>query len=376
MILEQTATFEPQDDADDQPPLPRQRRLAPRYDRDPETPRLPPDAWQVELTAHDVLGSIGAHHREVISLLGRARSAVAIATATLTSDGVDGLSEALVDTCRRGARVDVLWGRDEGKGLERLKRLQYDASLGKAIGFNQSPAPTAMSVVVADVEGGTGGAAVVGSGPLARDSARSGDVTLAIRLRHPGLASAVCLAIAGAWQVAEGERLASGPDRVQRLAADLSAYDEGAEERGAVRARVILDRDHESLLSHGLAAAQRRVVLATATPTSIGPMRLMALLSSERSQDFRAAVVLGSTGADPGVARQLRTLLGAVGGQTVERPGHSRAAVIDDLAVVGSFDPLGTESYSGSRGVRHLSVELEGLETADTVERVLGVAGS
>lgn len=351
------------------PPLPRQRRPIDSLSDDTETPRLPAEDHPVDLNPDDVLADSTALWDALIDALRVARSTVLVAVPTLTNAGVDRSADDLVAACGRGVRVELLWGRDAGGALARLKKLSYDYKLAGAIDFNQQPAPTAMSVVIAD--DGDGVMALIASSSALVDATDVNSATLAVRVRDAGIASALCLAAAGAWRAADGERLASGPDRLQRLAGELSAVRPPSQSTSGVRARVVLDRDHDVMVAHVLREARRRLVLVSAHPTTVAPTRLVELLSHPREPPFEMVVVVGAVTENEAVANQISGVLAAVKGRTYIRRGSSRGLVADDVVVVGSYDPLATEPYDASRGLRHVSIQLSGGEAANTVADLL-----
>jgi len=226
-----------------------------------------------------------------------------------------------------------------------------------------------MSLVVAD--DGAGVTALVASGGAIDEVVDGRSQTLAVLVHEPGIASAFCLAAAGAWRAAEGERLASAPDRLDRVAGVLSAHQPAETSSTGLRARVVLDRDHDVLLAQMLRSAQDRLVLASAQPSAVAPPRLVELLSRPREKRLVVSLVVGADPVDVALANQLSGLLTAVGGQMRKAPGVARGFVADDRAVVGSFDPLATEPYDASRGIRHVSIDLHGRQAADTLAVLL-----
>jgi hypothetical protein len=346
-------------------PLPRQRRPAQVTAEDVDTPRLPVEDWAVDVTPDDLLTDAPGVHGWLAAALGRASDWMLVAVPSLTCSGVERAADDLVAACQRGVRVELLWGRDADGGLARLKKLRYDHKLDGMLDFNNQSAPSAMGLVVAD--DGAGVTALVASSGAMDDTVDGGSRTLGVLMREPGIASALCLAAAGAWRAAEGERLASAPDRLARVAGVLSAQQAAETSTTGMRARVVLDRDHDVLLGQMLRSAQDRLVLASAQPSGVAPRRLVELLSHPREQCLAVSLVVGADPVDTALANQLSGLLTAVGGHMRKSPGVARGLVADDCAVVGSFDPLATEPYDASRGIRHLSVALHGREAADAL---------
>lgn len=347
-------------------PLRPQRRRPTSTSDDPEIPRLPADHWAVELDAVDLITDVGSARDAVASALRMAKTTALIATPAISAPGLETLADDVSAACRRGVRVDVLWGTDLDGGLDRLKKLQYDEQLGATLDFNREPAPTAMSAVVAD-DGGSAVAIVGPVGPLDTVAA-DGDATMAVLIRTPGAAAAICMAAAGAWGIPTGERLASGPDRLHRLSAELASRELGHDApRGADQVRLILDREHDVLLGQVLRTASRRLVIVSRQPTAVAPSRLVELLSHPRSEPFDVSVVVGAASTDAAITNQLQGILAALGTELCLRPGNARALVADDRAVIGSFDPLATESYDAARGLRHVSLEFFGAAAADAI---------
>ena len=346
------------------PPLPRQRRRFEPELSDSEALRLPPDRWTVAFDAtHLVVDAVAAKHR-LDEAFTSARTSLVVATPVISSEKVEAIADGITGACQRGVKVDILWGDDRDGGVDRLKKLRYDANLSACLDFNRQSAPTAMSAVVWD--DGDAASSIIGFGFGAEAWTRA-DGIFAVEVLDAGLAAAVVRAAAGAWRATSGERLSSGPDRLARLAADLSALEQREGAVGGVEARIVLDRDHDIALLDALRQANRQLILVSRRPGAVAASRLVELLTRPREQSFELGLVIGGPADDSGVEHQVEGVLRAVEGTLTRRPGVGCGFVADDRVTVGSHDPLGSEAYETTRGMRHLSVELHGLEAANIV---------
>ena len=342
---------------EDQPklrPQPRQQRTE---EDETDGPTLEPDQWSIRVGDSDVVAST-ADLRAATSdaLADPANHSVLIAVAAVDEQGVDAVGDDIAAALRRGAQVDVLWGRDAGGGLDRLKKLRYDVRDAGALDFNYAACPTGIEATVA--AGEEHAHILVGGGGRLSAAAEEG-WTIAVRVDHPVIISAILLAAVGAWRAGPDERLAAAPDRLARLAADLAARTPVAAEAPNAIVRVVLDRDHEIFIADALRNATRAVTLVSARPTEAAPARLLGLLSAHHDEHFLPRALIGQQ-PPLDLANQLTALIAAEGGGVEVRPGSGSALLADETALVGSYDPLGTQSYGTGRGVRHVSLSLTG----------------
>ena len=351
-------------------PLPQRRRPVHESEEASDS-QLPPEAPVIDVSATDVLADEAEWQARVRGILDGCRGTVLVATPEIDPASVALSADELTSACDRGVHISIVWGRDAGGGLEALKKLRFDTGNFTRLDFNQVACPTA-AMLVAAIDDDEAVAMIGGVGYLSR-VIPDGLATLALVLHDASIISAACTAVSGAWRAAADESFATGPDHINRIAAQLEAraVEHPASSASGVPARLVLDRDHELVLSAALVGAAQRITLLSSNPSAVAPTRIVALMSTTRGSDFELCAMLGSEPSDPAVANQLRALIRAQGGTLTIRPGSGCALLTDDVAVIGSFDPLGTEPYDTSRGVRHLSLEVRSKSIVDVIQREL-----
>jgi phosphatidylserine/phosphatidylglycerophosphate/cardiolipin synthase-like enzyme len=318
-----------------------------------------------------------------------------LASAFVGSRRVESLASAIEAALKRSVNVDLLWGyaaTDDGTGsapLARLKKLAYDAQQRGAPGklrFNAAPSSSHAKLLIWD--GAAGYEACVGSfnwlsaqpaaKPCPTGAIAPGNVS--IRVAHPVLVARLARCAAVLWHGAQSEALASTGDRWRRVATDLDrvaasgATEQHGDSHSNCRARIVLDREHESTLREFISSSRERL-LVVSHRLGLGAEPRLVTGPVEHAPGYRALVLYGSTDIDAsalarvqGRTQNLGATLGHVAGL------HAKVIVSDSRAVISSYNFLSADPFGNAARSRELGVIIDGAAPAHWIASRFGLS--
>jgi hypothetical protein len=350
-----------------------------------DAPKRPTGEFFISIAPQDFLyGS--AHSEYARSALARARSTVLIASAFLRAESVRSLEAELLAALSRGVRVDFLWGylpadnSDQKEALDWLHKLAYvgkQNSLPGRIWFNAAPSDSHMKVLIFDTdqgmyEGCVGSFNWLSSTKAGEQAGTAGDtIEVSLRLHDPSLLASLVRCVAGVCARLPTERVSSTSDRWMTIASDLEkrgldAQDLPMRERDVnAKARIILDREHETLLREWSRSAQTQLLIMSHQLGIIANTRLAALASDGRTPGFECLVAYGYTEVSHEDVESIASRVRAAHGQLLHLPNLHAKLIADDRSLcVTSYNFLSADPFGKSTGSRELGIVIEGAPAA------------
>ena len=305
-----------------------------REDRGIEIPRLPPKVWQSTVNNDDFHFTAEDHETLLDTVFMEARSSILITSAFANSMRLESLRDRIEAALSRGVNIDLIWGyttsntRKQDSLLDWLGKAAYRAQRNGqgVLRFNREASNSHGKILLWD--GPVRVAACVGSynwlSTLVVEAKSSLRRNVTLRVSEPAIVAAIARCAAGYWSAVESEVLSSTADRWRRIAADLEMGASCEDVRVTnSRVRLVLDREHESLVQHWTKTAQSRLFVAS---HKLGAVSRIRLVNSDaaRPGDFDFKVMYGETGESP---RRLEDVAGLVlenGGVLKCVPGFHR----------------------------------------------------
>ena len=356
-----------------------QRMRSPRGDRKEsgiETPRLPPEVWQSTVNNDDFHFTTEDHERLLDTVFSEARSSILITSAFANPRRLESLRDRIEAALRRGVNIDLIWGytasdtRQQDSLLDWLGKAAYSAQRNGqgVLRFNREASNSHGKILLWD--GPVGVAACVGSynwlSTLVVQAGSSLRRNVTLRVSEPAVVAAIARCAAGYWSAVESEVLSSTADRWRRIAADLemgASYEDVRVTNS--RVRLVLDREHESLLQHWTRTAQSRLFVASHKLGAVSRIRLVNS-DAERPGDFDFKVVYGETGESPRWLEEVGGLVLENGGVLKCVPGfHGKALIWDACACVTSYNFLSADPFGTSTSAREIGLVIEGEQSVD-----------
>jgi hypothetical protein len=352
------------------------RDRMPLGEGDPEAPRSALPGWPATVSEDDFYFTAHEHERLIAAALEEARNSIFVASAFASAGKLEFLSPKIEGALGRGVNVDLLWGyasdgtEDTQALVAGLRKLAYGAKRdGKGIlRFNQVPSGSHGKLLLWD--GTVGFTACVGSynwlSALIGQAETSPLSNVTIRTSEPAVVSALARCAAAFWHGVESELTSSTGDRWRRIAAELDKAASLADPSPAnARVRLILDREHEALLSEWMGAAQVRLLVASHKLGVVSEIRLMNA-DVRRPSHFVFDVFYGDSGEDEDRVARITDFVRESGGLLKHVPDLHAKVVISDLSVcVTSYNFLSADPFGTAKNARELGLVIDGGEPAD-----------
>lgn len=208
--------------------------------------------------------------------------------------------------------------------------------------------------------------------PMAVAEGDHGPINASIRVSNTGIVAALCRCGAALWTGAESEALSSTGDRWRRAASELerqfaTTAAPSNELSGEPRVRLVIDRDHESLLREWILTAQRRVLIASHQLGLIADNRL-STAQARRAGHIQYGVFYGTTKMETAAIEKLEAQVRSVGGTMTQIKGlHAKVLVSDISTCISSYNYLSADPFGTASRARELGVVIEGAEVSDWV---------
>lgn len=356
------------------------RTIVVSYNGPAETPieALPTHACRIE-PEDIVIG--GAAHRDCLGdLLARAHRRLILHSTFLDLERFEALVGPIRDACRRGVRVDILWGDNDDIDVEDKPRktalvvpkiadlVRDDPELRGNVRFQMNTTGSHAKVVLLDTEY-DGWMAVVGSCNWL--SSPFNAVELSVILRDAHAVADVCRIV----QLMTGRR-GVADDLAHELAITASDLRREPERGGPDRVTLVVGTAHEGLMRRAAGTAKRRLTVgchrlgSTARPGAI----LQGEAAAERAVDV---AVLYTFPAGPLKKRHARVLVeeAAANGVRLAPVGkihlHGKFLVWDDDDVVVTSLNWTSSAVDHDAPWNDVGVHISSLGLADSVHRRL-----
>ena len=347
-----------------------------------ETLRGSPLLWPSTVSKDDFCFTANEHEELATAAFGEAKNSIFIASAFAKLERLELLRESINAALERGVNIDILWGNTaEGMQGQRalvgwLSKVAYDARRDGwgMLRFNKEPSGCHGKIMLWD--GSDGFSACVGSynwlAALVDQTECSLPPDVTVRISEPAIVAALARCAAGFWSAVETEVLSSTADRWRRIAADLemtASFEETPVTNAKVR--LILDREHETLLHYWISMAHSRFLIASHKLGPVSDDRLVNL-NVERPACFDFNVVYGQANED-------ETWLASFGSLVREKKGllkhvpnfHGKALISDTSACITSYNFLSADPLGASKNAREIGLVIEGQRLADWLWREL-----
>ena len=346
----------------------------PRRYADTTLPTPPQSRWHpVDFSSDDLLTTPDAHAGLLIQALHDAQSAVHVASA-FCNPAVLGAAtrEALLGAVRRGVRVGLLWGYEEGDAARAAVKwlMELRAEVGEAgrnLLFNESASGSHAKFLFHDSAGQATlylGSYNWLSSPPSADADSPANVTL--RIRDHGLLAEILRTFAALWRNVPRLPWSPAAEHLQQIAAGLaerlvSAPPKVELEPSAARARLIRDQEHEALLWEMLHGARERCWVASHKLGAKAPIRLQPLAGPAAPEGRRTVIHYDLALLEEPRLRDLAKALGARGAHLARWPRlHAKCAVADQAALITSYNPLSADPFNNARDAREVGLLVEG----------------
>jgi len=334
-------------------------------------------SWSLELTRQDLVVGSDAHQEEIKRCLRESTSYVALVSSFVSGSAVKALMPFLNEALARGVLIDVIWGelpdslheKDHSVGFELLKKLELETARSGTQGkfsLARQPADTHAKILLYDTHEGV--QACLGSFNWLAAMPGPDRLDVSLRVRNAAPVARLCHLIAD--YSLRDERLSSGSGAVKlrNLAASMWATCSTEEESTAassrsVKARLIIDRQHDFLLRQAVHSASSRIIVAShrmgpQTLKQLLPLLVRALDEQKTSIELR----YGVADSDSKTVHSLSESLHKHGGNVVRDPHlHSKYVVVDDeLAMISSYNWLCENTFTRRRYGVEIGVCLTG----------------
>lgn len=353
-------------------------------ERKKETAETPLGIYSTTIKSDDLLLTHCAHVQQLQKALAEAKSTILIASAFINIDHLSNVRNWVLEALGRGVYVDLLWGyrpsdQSEKKIKEWLNKLQKEAKKARSekLRFNEVPTNSHAKLLIYDTDKGY--QAYVGSynwlskpTEIGTDADVLGsDVT--VGFRYQGLVADLCRSVASLWHPSQRNRLSSdAPNYWQRIATALE--DEVAQDSTneipqktdlpASKVRIIHAIEHEGLMRKFLRNTQRRclVVSHQIDPgREVAGFRLIEPLQ-KRSNEFQITpiVLYGNSERLRDGETVFRQQVEEINGVLKYKEGlHSKVVVVDNIALISSYNFLSGDPSNKAKRVREIGVLIE-----------------
>ncbi|HAG85799.1 MAG TPA: hypothetical protein DCL61_32835 [Cyanobacteria bacterium UBA12227] len=361
-----------------------------RPERKREAKDVLPGTYSTKIHSEDLLITHRAHIEQLQKALNEeAKSTILVASAFLNTGKLLNVREWVLNALRRGVNVDLLWGyRDEDKSSqsekntkEWLDKFQKDAKKVNCgnLRINELPTDSHAKLLIYDSDKGY--KAYVGSYNWLSKSTEAGinadeigsDVTVC--LHHQGLVADLSRSVASLWDTGQRNRLSSdAPNHWQRIAGTLEekifqdTTDVITEVMNTLtcKVRIVHTNEHEGLMRQYLGKAQKRCVVVS---NKIDPGEEVAVFRlikplRKRSDELGtiAPIVLygDSKRLGDGEATFRKQVEGVNGTLKYKEGLHSKVIVVDNMAIISSYNFLSGDPSNKVKRVREIGVLVEG----------------
>lgn len=350
--------------------------------------RAPAGSWRIQIGASDLRFTTEQHGNCLLDALRAARSSVLIASAFVGRPSLEILRPHLLDALGRGVDVDLLWGysADEagGSSIEWLRKLAVEAkraSMAGTLRFNPTASGSHAKLLLHDSSSGC--EAWVGSfnwlSGFAAGLRTPGVANVSVHLADPGIVSAIARCAAGLWAGVDLEALSSTADRWRRTAAELEMSAQTSQQPPAngigetrTTARLVLDREHESLLREWTSTAQHRLLICSHRLGPAAEVRLVA--AGNRSLPSRVFRVRYDEADITGDALSRAVARVTEAGGVINRVAglHAKVLVSDVSACISSYNFLSADPFGRAMHTREIGVVFDSPPIADNLWAMLG----
>lgn len=374
-----------------------------QQERKRETAKVPPGTYSTSINLDDLLVTHRDHVQQLQKALTEAKydTTVLIASAFLNIDHLDSdVRSWVLDALRRGVHVDLLWGypskgqsekrtKEWLEGLRKEAKKSQEKSQGGNLRFNEVATDSHAKLLIYNT--GKGYRAYVGSynwlsTPTAvpTDADQIGS-NVTVGLSHQGLVADLCRSVASLWDTGQGNRLSSdAPGHWQRIAAklegeaELDSPDEMPDttDSQTPKVRIVHANEHEGLMRQYLRNAQRRCVVVSHQidpHEQVAGFRLLDPLQkrSDELQSITRIVLYGDSERLGDRETPFRQQVEAVKGELRYKKGlHSKVVLVDDVAIISSYNFLSGDPFNKSKRVREIGVLIEGRVVPDKLWEV------
>ncbi|HSI15885.1 MAG TPA: phospholipase D-like domain-containing protein [Chthoniobacter sp.] len=345
-----------------------------RLSAESSLPTLPQSRWHpVDFLPDDLLTTPEDHAELLIHALRDAQSAVHVASA-FCNPAVLGPAtrEALLGAARRGVRIGLLWGYEEGDkaltAVKWLKEVRAEAGeAGRNMLFNEEPSGSHAKFLFHDGAGQPtfylGSYNWLSSPPtINKDS----PINVTLRIRDHGLLSEILRTFAALWRNVPRLPWSPAAEHLQQIAAGLaerlvSAMPSVEIEPRSARARLIRDQEHEAILWEMLQRARERCLVASHKLGAKASIRLQPLAGPAAPEGRRAVIHYDQALLEESRLRDLVKTLAARGAHLARWPHlHAKCAVADHAALITSYNPLSADPFNNARDSREVGLLVEG----------------
>lgn len=363
-----------------------------RYDSlEPDLPKRPTGEFFIAVESDDFLFGALAHGDYLRTAITRARSAVLIASAFLRMESICQLENQLLSALARGVRIDLLWGytsadnADQKAALDWLRKLAHTAKgrgLPGRIWFNAAPSDSHMKVLIYDTEeddfeGCVGSFNWLSSVKAEKQSLSSDTLEISLLLHDALLLASLVRCVAGVCASLPSERISSTSDRWMTIASDLEKHslttqDLSMEKRGVnAKAKIILDREHETLVREWSGSAQQRLMILSHRLGVIASARLARLVSARRDTNFDCMVGYGYSELPAEDLSLVDERVRSVGGQLAHVDDlHAKVVASERAICISSYNFLSADPFGKAAYSRELGIALEGASADAAYEKL------
>ncbi len=362
-----------------------------QLERKRETEKVLPGTYSTWIHLEDLLITHCAHIEQLQKALIQAKSTILIASAFLNIDNLSNVREWVLDALRRGVHVDLLWGyratnQSEKRTKEWLDTLQNEAkkAQGGNLRINEVATDSHAKLLIYDSDNGY--RAYVGSYNWLSKPTEVGtnadkfgsDVTVC--LHHQGLVADLSRSVASLWDTGQRSRLSSdAPNHWQRIAETLEceivqgSTDEMTEptDMQVCKVHIVYANEHEGLMRRYLRKAQRRCIVVShqIDPNKeVARFRLIEPLQKrlEQLEPITPIVLYGDSERLGNEETDFRQQVEGIKGKLKYKEGlHSKVIVVDNMAIVSSYNFLSGDPSNKAKRVREIGVLIEGGSVPD-----------
>jgi phosphatidylserine/phosphatidylglycerophosphate/cardiolipin synthase-like enzyme len=360
-------------------------------ERKKETAEGSPGTYSTRIHFEDLLITHCTHIEQLQKALTQAKSTILIASAFLNIDNLSNVKQWVLDALRRGVHVDLLWGyratnQSEKRTKEWLVTLQKEAkkAQGGNLRINEVATDSHAKLLIYDSDKGY--RAYVGSYNWLSKPTEVGtnanelgsDVTVC--LHHQGLIADLSRSVASLWDTGQRNHLSSdAPNHWQRIAETLEGEivqdttDEMSKPMNmpVCKVRIVHANEHEGLMRQYLRKAQKRCVVVSHQidpDKEVAGFRLIEPLQkrSDELETITPIVLYGDSERLGDGETTFRQQVEGINGALKYKEGlHSKVVVVDNTAIISSYNFLSGDPSNKAKRVREIGVLIEGGNVPD-----------